>query len=160
MPRAVKGTLVQCDPSIKAIIQGIDSERHDFIIEELDDETLVVKESKLPELKIRIEEVCILTMTIPCDSISSWSCFLEAPRHTESGTGCYRLRLGLSTTPWCSDFSIHTAKLVQTGLRPRDDTHTNEQIVRSRVAELFISRACQKPLKLSIYEPYITSRKA
>ena len=91
MPRAVKGTLVQCDPSIKAIIQSIDSERHDFIIEELDDETLVVKESKLAELKIKLEEVCISTITTSCACISSWIRLLEAPRHTESGTGCYRL---------------------------------------------------------------------
>ncbi|KAI9823160.1 MAG: TFIIH complex subunit tfb5 [Thelocarpon impressellum] len=55
MPKAVKGVLVECDPSIKAIILKIDSAHHDFIVEDLDDQTLVVKESKLKELKERLE---------------------------------------------------------------------------------------------------------
>ncbi|KAI9810206.1 MAG: TFIIH complex subunit tfb5 [Phylliscum demangeonii] len=55
MTKAVKGVLVECDPSIKAIILKIDSARHDFIVEDLDDQTLVVKESKLRELKTRLE---------------------------------------------------------------------------------------------------------
>ena len=53
----VKGILVQCDASIKAIICKIDGERHDFIVEDLDDETLVIKESKIGELKVRLAEV-------------------------------------------------------------------------------------------------------
>lgn len=48
---------MQADPSIKAIIVKIDSEKHDFIVEDLDDETVVVKESKLTELKERLKEV-------------------------------------------------------------------------------------------------------
>ena len=76
MPKAVKGTLllsspsypilkltpspgvlVQCDPSIKAIILKIDQDRHDYIVEDLDDQTLVIKESQLQRLKGRLEEV-------------------------------------------------------------------------------------------------------
>ncbi|GME38395.1 putative RNA polymerase II transcription factor b subunit 5 [Neofusicoccum parvum] len=57
MPRALRGILVQCDESIKTIIVKIDSEHNDFIIEDLDDETLVVKAEKLPELKRRLNEV-------------------------------------------------------------------------------------------------------
>lgn len=49
--------LVECDPSIKSIIVKIDSEKHDFIVEELDDQTLVIKESMLQVLKMRLEEV-------------------------------------------------------------------------------------------------------
>lgn len=48
---------MQCDPSIKAIIAKIDGERHEFIIEDLDDETVVVKESKLGELKEKLADV-------------------------------------------------------------------------------------------------------
>lgn len=51
------GVLVECDPSIKAIILKIDHESHDYIIEDLDDETLVIKESMLPRLKARLDEV-------------------------------------------------------------------------------------------------------
>ena len=49
--------LVECDPSIKAIILKIDSERHDFIVEDLDDSALVIKEKQLPLLKARLDEV-------------------------------------------------------------------------------------------------------
>lgn len=48
---------MECDPSIKAIILKIDQDKHDFIVEDLDDQTLVVKESQLQKLKARLEEV-------------------------------------------------------------------------------------------------------
>lgn len=51
------GVLIECDPSIKAIILKIDQDRHDFIVEDLDDQTLVIKESQLQPLKKRLEEV-------------------------------------------------------------------------------------------------------
>ena len=51
------GVLVECDPSIKAIILKIDSAAHDYIVEDLDDQTLVIKDSMLPKLKSRLEEV-------------------------------------------------------------------------------------------------------
>ncbi|KAL8697231.1 MAG: hypothetical protein Q9201_007232 [Fulgogasparrea decipioides] len=56
MPKAVKGVLIECDPSIKAIILKIDQEHHDYIVEDLDDQTLVIKESQLPRLKEKLEE--------------------------------------------------------------------------------------------------------
>lgn len=49
--------LVECDPSIKAIILKIDHDKHDYIVEDLDDQHLVIKESQLPRLKERLEEV-------------------------------------------------------------------------------------------------------
>ena len=53
------GVLVQCDASIKAIICNIDDDaKHDFITEDLDDETVVVKSTKIDELKRRLQEVC------------------------------------------------------------------------------------------------------
>ncbi|KZF26220.1 RNA polymerase II transcription factor B subunit 5 [Xylona heveae TC161] len=68
MPKAVKGVLVQCDPSIKAIILKIDALDHDFIVEDLDDQTLVVKESKLVELKQRLEDELSNTQQMPEES--------------------------------------------------------------------------------------------
>lgn len=54
----VLGVLVECDPSIKSIIVKIDSEEHAFIVEDLDDQTLVIKENMLAVLKMRLDEVC------------------------------------------------------------------------------------------------------
>ena len=51
------GVLIECDPSIKSIIVNIDSARHDYIIEDLDDQRVVVKENMVGELKRRLEEV-------------------------------------------------------------------------------------------------------
>ncbi|TPX13280.1 uncharacterized protein E0L32_006253 [Thyridium curvatum] len=57
MVTAVRGTLIQVDPPIKAIIVKIDAEEnHAFIIEDLDDNTLFVKESALPRLKQLLEQ--------------------------------------------------------------------------------------------------------
>jgi TFIIH basal transcription factor complex TTD-A subunit len=51
------GVLIECDPSIKSIIVKIDSEKNDFIVEDLDDQTLVIKEGMLHILKMRLNEV-------------------------------------------------------------------------------------------------------
>lgn len=53
------GVLVKCDPSIKSIIVKIDSEEHAYVVEELDDQTLVVQENMLPLLKARLDDVCL-----------------------------------------------------------------------------------------------------
>ncbi|KAI9735453.1 MAG: TFIIH complex subunit tfb5 [Claussenomyces sp. TS43310] len=68
MPRAIRGVLVECDPSIKSIIVKIDSERNDFIVEELDDQTLVIKEGMLSVLKMRLDEALKETQQPPDDS--------------------------------------------------------------------------------------------
>ncbi|KAL2825030.1 TFIIH subunit TTDA/Tfb5 [Aspergillus cavernicola] len=55
MPRALRGVLIECDPSVKAIILKYDEERHDYIVEDLDDDRhLVIKESQLQNLKMRL----------------------------------------------------------------------------------------------------------
>ncbi|KAI5310451.1 TFIIH complex subunit tfb5 [Ascosphaera atra] len=55
MPRAMKGVLIECDPSVKAIILKYDAERHDYILEDLDDDRfLVIKENKIQELKQKL----------------------------------------------------------------------------------------------------------
>lgn len=51
------GVLIECDPSIKSIIVNIDSLSHDFIIEDLDDERVVVKENMVATLKQKLEDV-------------------------------------------------------------------------------------------------------
>ena len=52
------GVLVECDPSIKAIINRINDEHnHDFIIEDIDDEHVLIKTTKLDELKLLLKEV-------------------------------------------------------------------------------------------------------
>ncbi|KAH9900066.1 RNA polymerase 2 general transcription and DNA repair factor tfiih component [Xylariomycetidae sp. FL2044] len=56
MVRAIKGTLVECDPSIKSIIINIDSEKNDYIIEDLDDSHLVIKDVMVAQLKAKLEE--------------------------------------------------------------------------------------------------------
>ena len=56
--------LIQCDESIMAIIRDIDKDRNDFIIEDLDDETCLIKENKLPELKQRLKEVTRTVCTV------------------------------------------------------------------------------------------------
>jgi hypothetical protein len=38
---------------------SIDAAENQFVVEELDDQTLVIKESQLPELKRRLDEVVI-----------------------------------------------------------------------------------------------------
>jgi TFIIH basal transcription factor complex TTD-A subunit len=54
------GVLIECDPSIKSIIVNIDSDNHEFIIEDLDEERVVVKENMVPLLKQKLEEVRVL----------------------------------------------------------------------------------------------------
>ena len=70
LPKASKGVLITCDPSIKAIILKIDAPRHDFIVEDLDDTTALVKESMLPALKARLDEELRNTQQIPEESES------------------------------------------------------------------------------------------
>lgn len=71
MPRAVKGVLVECDPSIKAIILKIDEDHHHtFIVEDLDEDHLVVKEAKLAELKDRLEKILEKTQMMEKDDDS------------------------------------------------------------------------------------------
>ncbi|OCL10078.1 hypothetical protein AOQ84DRAFT_7380 [Glonium stellatum] len=56
------GVLVECDASIKAIIVKLDSERNDIIVEDLDDEHLVIKETKLEELRQRLNQTLKTTL--------------------------------------------------------------------------------------------------
>lgn len=58
MPRAVKGALLQCDPPQMAMVRKIDKESNNaYIIEEIDDETCLVKENKVDEIKAKVKEL-------------------------------------------------------------------------------------------------------
>lgn len=51
------GVLVECDPSIKSIIVNIDTKSgHEYIIDDLDDEHVVIKETMLQKLKQMLED--------------------------------------------------------------------------------------------------------
>ena len=63
------GVLIECDPSIKSIIVNIDSDNHDFIIADLDEERVVVKESMVPLLKQRLENVRTACQTSGCRAL-------------------------------------------------------------------------------------------
>lgn len=60
-----KGSLVKCDPSIKAMLLKIDKDmNNEFIIEELDEEHLLVKETKVAQLKAQLQDVRCGCLTI------------------------------------------------------------------------------------------------
>jgi TFIIH basal transcription factor complex TTD-A subunit len=52
------GVLIECDPSIKSIIMNIDSDKNDYVIEDLDDSHLLIVENKVQLLKQKLDEVC------------------------------------------------------------------------------------------------------
>jgi TFIIH basal transcription factor complex TTD-A subunit len=55
---SLQGTLVQCDPSIKAIISKINEENGGlYISEDIDDETCLINTKKLDELKQKLKDV-------------------------------------------------------------------------------------------------------
>ncbi|CAI4215717.1 unnamed protein product [Parascedosporium putredinis] len=56
MPRAIRGVLIECDPAVKSIIVNIDSENHDYIIEDLDEQRCVIKETMVAQLKQKLDE--------------------------------------------------------------------------------------------------------
>ncbi|KAL2264819.1 hypothetical protein VTJ83DRAFT_7329 [Remersonia thermophila] len=57
MVKAVRGVLIECEPAIKSILVHIDNtHNHAFIIEDLDETHLFVKEPMLPALKQKLEE--------------------------------------------------------------------------------------------------------
>ncbi|KAK9366387.1 TFIIH subunit TTDA/Tfb5 [Lipomyces kononenkoae] len=55
MPRAVKGVLVECDPSIKALILNLDSKSHNIVLADLDEEHLVIEERMVDHVKSELD---------------------------------------------------------------------------------------------------------
>ncbi|KAL7663623.1 General transcription and DNA repair factor IIH subunit TFB5 [[Candida] zeylanoides] len=67
MPRAIRGVLVRCDPSIKALILKIDSARHDIVIEELDETHLVIDQNKVQAVKSELNRMLSKNIYDPFD---------------------------------------------------------------------------------------------
>lgn len=67
MTRARKGTLVQCDPSIRALILRMDADRNDIIYEELDDTHLLVDPSKVEFIKYELNRLLSENIYNPLD---------------------------------------------------------------------------------------------
>ncbi|KAG2733829.1 hypothetical protein G9P44_003354 [Scheffersomyces stipitis] len=51
MVTAVKGVLVSCDPSIRALILEIDNKSPGIVLEEMDDTHLLIKSDKIKIVK-------------------------------------------------------------------------------------------------------------
>lgn len=67
MPRAIRGVLVRCDPSIKALILKIDSSHHDIVIEELDETHLVIDHNKVQAVKNELNRLLSKNIYDPFD---------------------------------------------------------------------------------------------
>ncbi|EDO18681.1 hypothetical protein Kpol_1055p36 [Vanderwaltozyma polyspora DSM 70294] len=67
MARARRGALVQCDPSIKALIIQMDSEHNDIILEELDDTHLLVDPTKIEYIKHELNRMLSKNIYNPMD---------------------------------------------------------------------------------------------
>lgn len=68
MPRAIKGALLQCDPPQMAMVKKIDRESDNaYIIEEIDDHTCLVKETKVEEIKNKVKELMDAAMGVDED---------------------------------------------------------------------------------------------
>lgn len=57
MPTASKGVLVQCDPSIRALILQIDSSSPGIVLEELDETHLLIKQDQVQYIKNELNKL-------------------------------------------------------------------------------------------------------
>ncbi|GAV52481.1 hypothetical protein ZYGR_0AG04720 [Zygosaccharomyces rouxii] len=67
MPRARRGALIQCDPSIKALIVQIDADKSDIILEELDDTHLLIDPAKVEFIKRELNRLLSKNIYNPLD---------------------------------------------------------------------------------------------
>ncbi|KAH3685789.1 hypothetical protein WICPIJ_003252 [Wickerhamomyces pijperi] len=67
MTRAIKGALVECDASIRALIVRIDSERHDVVIQELDETHLLIDSNKVDFVKAELNRLLSKNTYNPLD---------------------------------------------------------------------------------------------
>lgn len=68
MPKAVKGVLLQCDPPQMAMILKLNRESNNaYVLEEIDDRTCLVKESRVEELKDRVKSIMDTAMGISAE---------------------------------------------------------------------------------------------
>lgn len=79
------GILIQCDPSIKAIISKINEESGGiYISEDIDDETCLVNTKKLDELKQKLKDVNI---SVPSRRRTPTDASKGPQRHCPRGRG-------------------------------------------------------------------------
>lgn len=65
MPKAVKGVLLQCDPPQMAMILKLNRESNNaYVVEEIDDRTCLIKETRVEELKARVKSIMDTAMGI------------------------------------------------------------------------------------------------
>lgn len=58
MPKATRGSLLQCDPPQMAMVRKLDKEENGaYIIEDIDDRTCLVRDTKVDEIKERVKEL-------------------------------------------------------------------------------------------------------
>lgn len=67
MPTASKGVLVQCDPSIKALILQIDSTHRGIVIQDLDSTHLMIKLDMVPHVKAELNRLLLKNIYDPVD---------------------------------------------------------------------------------------------
>lgn len=67
MLTATKGALVQCDPSIKALILEIDSKTPGIVLEELDDTHLLIKQDQVQIVKNELNKLLSKNIYNPFD---------------------------------------------------------------------------------------------
>ncbi|KAH9387261.1 TFIIH basal transcription factor complex TTD-A subunit [Nematocida major] len=56
MVKAIKGVLIECDPSVKQIVMRLNRE-HNFIIQEIDDTTLFIDAKYLKKVEDETEKM-------------------------------------------------------------------------------------------------------
>ncbi|EGW32400.1 RNA polymerase II transcription factor B subunit 5 [Spathaspora passalidarum NRRL Y-27907] len=64
---ASKGVLVQCDPSIRALILQIDAESPGIVLEELDDTHLLIQHDKVQIVKNELNKLLSKNIYNPFD---------------------------------------------------------------------------------------------
>jgi hypothetical protein len=58
MPKATRGALLQCDPPQMAMVRKLDKEENGaYIIEDIDDRTCLVRDTKVEEIKERVKDL-------------------------------------------------------------------------------------------------------
>lgn len=71
MLTASKGTLVQCDPSIRALILQIDLQRPGIVLEELDETHLLIKIDTVPYVKSELNRMLAANVYNPFEEINA-----------------------------------------------------------------------------------------
>lgn len=67
MPTASKGVLIQCDPSIRALILQIDTNSRGIVLEELDNTHLMVKQDMVQFVKDELNRLLSKNIYDPFD---------------------------------------------------------------------------------------------